>query len=127
MPNTIIITSKPNNKRIICHKPPCTIVAKATEADFDNNNSCGTITGNPIIAIKAADCSALAAMAAKKVNTMLSPILPKQLIAAKRNKYSIGLPNKRRQMPNVSKFIHNMSNTLKINLASINSIGLEME
>ena len=50
-------------------------------ADFESrisSSNCGIIKGNPMMAINAAFCCALAAMAASKVKTKLRLIPPKQ-------------------------------------------------
>ena len=90
----MIIASNPINNPINCGSPFCTISEKAILAIFINNKSCGIIKGNPKIAIIADGWDALAAMAAKKLNTKLKLMPPKQLMPKNNRLCCNGLPNK---------------------------------
>lgn len=79
----MINTSKASNSKVICQKPFCMIEEKATPATLFNNNNCGVMMGKPMIAIKAAPCCALAAMAARKVKVNPKPVPPKQAMPKK--------------------------------------------
>ena len=81
--STTIKTSNATNNKVICQKPFCIMDEKATPAALFNNNSCGVMMGKPIIAIKAAPCCALAAMAAKNVKVNPKPVPPRQAIPKK--------------------------------------------
>ncbi len=127
MDNAITIMSNPANNIIICHKPSCTTEAKADSDIFISNINCGMMIGNPMIAINAACCCALAAMAAKKVKTRLKLIPPKQQIPINRNKYSNGSPSRIIKMERLSKLITSISKTLKMSLEMMKSLAPAIE
>jgi hypothetical protein len=65
--SNITIISSPTNKSTICNKPSCTTAENAAFEIFISNKSWGIMIGNPIIAINAACCWALAAIAARNI------------------------------------------------------------
>ena len=68
--------------------------AKATLLSRSNNIRCGKMTGNPRMAINAAFCCALAAMADIRVNTILMPAPPINTIPMNNPAFSTGLDKK---------------------------------
>ena len=76
---TITNISDPNKSKILASGTGVVVTKTAVETCI-NTKSCGTIIGKPRIAMIAAFCWAFAAMAAKKVNTRLSPQPPKKTI-----------------------------------------------
>ena len=68
--------SRPASNSTICSRPPCITSEKTILDIFISSINCGIISGNPIMAISAAFCCALAAMADKKVNTRLRLMPP---------------------------------------------------
>ena len=80
MARTTINISNATSSKVICQRPDCSTEEKAILATLLSKSSCGVIIGKPIIAIKAACCCALAAMAARKVNVNPNPMPPKQLM-----------------------------------------------
>ena len=88
--------------------------------------SCGIIKGKPSIAIIAEGCCALEAMAARKLNTKLKLIPPKQLMPKNNKLCSKGLPNNKINNNKLNPLIKHMSKLLYINLEKIKCIGLAM-
>ena len=89
----MIIKSNPINIKTNSGKLFCTISEKAIFAIFINIINCGIINGNPSIAMMAEGCCALEAMAAKKLNTKLKLIPPKQLMPKNNQACCKGLPS----------------------------------
>ena len=86
----------------------------------------GIIKGNPRIAIIAEGCCAFAAMAAKKLNTKLKLIPPKQLIPKNKSICCNGLPNNKVKSNKLNPLISTINILLYISLESIKSTGLAM-
>ena len=85
------------------------------------------IKGNPKMAMIADGCCALAAMAAKKLNTKLKLIPPKQL-NPKNNKICVnGLPSKTMKSIKLNALMVHMSRLLKMSFENIKFTGLTME
>lgn len=89
----MIIKSNPINIKTSSGKLFCTTSENAIFAIFINIISCGIINGNPSIAMIAEGCCALDAMAAKKLNTKLKLIPPKQLIPKNNHPCCKGFPS----------------------------------
>ncbi len=119
--------SKPTSIMTSCHNPACITAENAAVDIFMRIKSWGMIMGKPIMAISAACCCALAAMAARKVNTKLRLIPPKQAIPKKRQPYSMGLPNKTVKMAKLKQLITSINRALKINFDNTKSLAPAME
>ena len=85
------------------------------------------IMGNPITAINAVDCCALAAMAARKVNTKLILPPPKQVININSVKCSSGLPNNNVNSSSDNRLMQTIRNRLNKSLERIKSLAPAME
>ena len=83
--------------------------------------------GKPRIAMIAAFCCALAAMAAKKVKTRLRLHPPSKTSPIKTPAFSIGLPRNKLNSARLSKLISSMSRELNISLAKTKSLGPAIE
>ena len=82
------------------------------------------IKGNPKIAMMAEGCCALAAIAAKKLNTKLRLIPPKQL-SPKNNTICVnGLPSKTMNSIKLNALMVHMSKLLKMSFENIKFTGL---
>ena len=93
---------------------------KKTELEiFIKIINCGMISGKPSIAIIAAFCCALAAIAAKKLNTRLSPQPPKKTRPIKVAGFATGLPRNNIKSTRLNKLITSMSSELKRSLDKI--------
>ena len=88
-----------------------------------NNNNCGSITGNPRIAIKAALCCALAAMALINVNTRLMLVPPSNTMPTNFILSVTGLVKNIKNNNKLTILITSMSIILKSNLEIMNSPG----
>lgn len=86
--------------------------------------SCGIISGKPRMAIMAAFCCALAAMAAKKVNTRLKLKPPNNTKPVKGQKRIIGLPRKSEKTKKEILLITSIRIELNSNLAKMKCCGL---
>ena len=75
------------------------------------------------MAMMADGCCALEAMAAKKLNTKLKLIPPKQLMPKNKKACSKGLPNNKINKSKLRPLIKHMSKLLYINLENIKSTG----
>lgn len=82
MASRITKMSEPNNKRMLAAGTGI-LVTKTALDTFIKTSNWGTIMGKPNMAIIAAFCCALAAMAAKNVKTRLRLQLPKKVIPIK--------------------------------------------
>lgn len=89
--------------------------------------SCGIIIGKPRIAMMAAFCCALAAIAAKKVNTKLRLTPPNKTKPMKGRNFKTGLPKKSEKIKKLRALITSISTALKNNLANTKLCGLVME
>lgn len=85
------------------------------------------IIGNPKIAIKAADCCALAAIAAKKVNTRLKLAPPNKVIPKKVAILFTGLPKSKENRAREMQLITNINKRLKANFEIIKSFAPAIE
>ena len=85
------------------------------------------IIGNPNIAISAADCCALAAIAAKNVNTKLRLPPPSKVMQIKVNILLTGFPSSKVNNDSEMMLIINIRNRLNISLAIIKSLAPAME
>ena len=108
----MIIKSNPINIKTNSGKLFCTISEKAIFAIFINIINCGIINGNPSIAMMAEGCCALEAMAAKKLNTKLKLIPPKQLMPKNNQACCKGLPSNTVNNNKLSPLISVMSKLL---------------
>ena len=127
MAKVIINTSNPTKEYTSWFQPSITTSLKAGMDIFINNNTCGIIIGKPNIAIKAADCCALAAMAARKVKTKLRLAPPNSVIHKNVPILFTGLPKSIEKSANVTILITNISNKLKANLAMMKSFAPAIE
>jgi hypothetical protein len=94
---------------------------------FINNIICGIISGNPNIAMIAAFCCALAAMAERNVNTKLRLHPPIKTRPMNCHIFSIGLPRKRVKRIILIKLINNISIELNTSFANTKSLGFITE
>ena len=99
----------------------------ATLDNLISKSNCGTINGKPSIAINAAFCCALAAIADSKVKTKLKLIPPKHTIPKKASVLFNGFFNKRKNNPRLSTLINNIKIILYSNLAMMNSLAPTIE
>ena len=83
--------------------------------------------GKPSIAISAADCCALAAMAAKKVNTKLKLAPPNRVIPTKVAILFMGFPSSKVKRDKETTLITNINKRLNANFAMIKSFAPAME
>lgn len=83
--------------------------------------------GKPKIAMMAAFCWALAAMAAKKVNTRLKLNPPANTNSKNDQKENPGFPKNKVNTKNAALLITSISTALNSNLERINCWGLAME
>lgn len=128
MHNANTRTSRPPNKNTICSNAPS--LNNSPKAAFEmriNSNSCGIITGNPIITMMAAFWFARDAIAASSVNTRLMLTPPKIVMPVNCSACKKGTPRKKLNVSKLSKLITSISITLYSSLARINSCGLTME
>lgn len=119
--------SSPTNKKTICINPAWMTAENAAVDIFINNSNCGIMMGKPMMAIKADCCCAFAAMAAKKVNTRLRLIPPKQAMPKNRKPNSIGLPNSKVKIARLMQLMTSIRILLKMSLASTKSFAPAME
>ena len=89
--------------------------------------SCGIISGKPKMAMMAAFCCALAAMAAKKVNTRLRLNPPNNTKPTNGKKRIIGLPKNMEKTKKLKLLMSNMRMALKKSLANIKCCGEAIE
>ena len=116
--------SRPIIKPVNCSTAPLlNTSAKALLLNRINNNNCGKITGKPSIAISAALCCALPAMALINVKTILIPVPPKITIPIKRSMSATGLLRKTKKRNKLIKLITIMRIMLYNSLLIINSTG----
>ena len=87
----------------------------------------GMIKGKPIMAIIAAFCCALAAMAARNVNTRLKPHPPKNTRPIKVTIFSTGLPRNKINNNKLKPLITSMSMELKRSFDKTKFWGLVMD
>ena len=127
MAKVIIKTSNPIKEYTSCAQPSNNTSLKAGTEIFISNNICGMIIGKPRIAIKAADCCALAAIAAKKVKTRLKLAPPSKVIPKKVYILFIGLPKSKEKRASEMQLITNINNKLKANLDMIKSFAPAIE
>lgn len=83
--------------------------------------------GKPITAINAVDCCALAAIAARKVNTKLILPPPKQVMSMNSAKCSNGLPNSKEKSTSDNRLMQTIRKRLNKSLESIKSLAPAME
>ena len=99
----------------------------STKTEFDifiNMINCGIIKGKPRMAIIAAFCCALAAIAARKENTRLKPQPPKNTSPTNVQNFSTGLPRNKMNKTRLNPLIISMSNELNNSLDKIKFCGL---
>ncbi len=126
--NAITIISKPISSKNICNNAPSLNTSpKADFESFINSISCGIINGKPRIAITAAFCWALAAIAAIKVNTRLRLIPPIKAMPAKRRSCITGFPNKILKSNKLTKIMMHITSVLYMSFAIIKITGLVIE
>ncbi len=96
----------------------------AAAESFISRMSCGIIIGKPSIAMIAAFCCALAAMAAKKVNTRLRLRPPVKTSSKNGKKANPGFPKNKVNNRKLALLIRSISNALNNNLDRIKCCGL---
>lgn len=124
--NKITIPSNATNNKTVLTG----MISSGAKAAFDNrinNKSWGIIIGNPSTAMIAAFCCALAAIAARKVNTRLKLQPPSNTNPINCQIFCIGLPKNRLNKNKLIKLIASISKELKRSLASTKSPGLAIE
>ena len=94
---------------------------------FINIINWGMIRGKPSMAIIAAFCCALAAMAARKVNTRLNPQPPKNTSPIKVATFSTGLPRNKINNNKLKPLITSMSKELNKSFERIKFCELVMD
>src|ERR1051326_1625691 len=92
-----------------------------------SNKSWGIIRGQPSMAIIAAFCCALAAIAARKVNTRLKLQPPSKTRPINAPAFWTGFPRNKLNNARLSKLINNISKELKSNFANTKSFGPAIE
>lgn len=127
MDKTTTRASKPMSKKTICPSPACITDEKAMAAIFISSNNWGIIIGKPKMAISAACCCALAAIAAKKVNTRLRLTPPKVANPINCNGCLSGLPINNKNSSKLVMLISSISNALKSSFERIKSRGPAIE
>ena len=127
MARVIINTSNPTNEYTNCTHPSIITSLKAGTDIFINNSICGMIRGKPSIAIKAADCCALAAMAAKKVKTKLKLAPPNNVMPINVPILLIGLPNSNIKSNKDMTLITSISKRLNTSFAMMKSFAPAIE
>jgi|GEM_PF-5673819 hypothetical protein len=106
------------------------IVSKGAKAVLDKrikSISCTIITGKPRMAIITGLCWALAAIAARNVNTKLKLRLPNKVIPMKGSNFGITFPNNAEKINKLSKLINNISRELNNSFAKTKFTGLDTE
>ena len=103
------------------------ISVKVVADIFMSMISCGIMSGKPRMAMMAAFCCALAAIAAKKVNTRLRLSPPSNTNPVNGQKRMIGLPRNKEKIKKLKLLMSSISMALKNNLAKIKCCGLAME
>ena len=106
MESAITIISSPTIRKDSCSSADS--LNTSPNAAFDSrisSSNWGIINGNPIMAINAAFCCALAAIAANKVKTKLRLIPPKQTIPVNSRVLDKGFFNKIKNRPKLSRLI----------------------
>lgn len=122
--NTTTSKSSRKMRPAICRRAPSLKTsAKADWLSRINSNKIGRITGKPSMAISAAFCCALAAMALIKVNTKLMLVPPNITMPVKRRASFTGLLKNIKNKQRLTILISAMSKVLKRSLATINSTG----
>ncbi len=127
MARVMINTSNPTNEYTNCIHPSIITSLKAGTDIFINNSICGIMRGKPSIAINAADCCALAAMAAKKVKTKLKLAPPNNVMPINVPILLIGLPNSNVKSINDITLITSISKRLNASFAMMKSFAPAIE
>ena len=96
----------------------------ASEEARISSISCGITIGKPRIAIIAAFCCALAAIAARNVKTRLRPQPPSNTNMKKDTVLNVGFPKKTKKSKRLNVLIKSINKELKSSFASMKFCGL---